>query len=218
MALPTSYLTSSKNLEGILGAIQQAKAPGQFTTRFLESLEYKSSSDRLVIGVLKSLRLLDDQGRPTPRYFTFLDQTQSAAVLAEGIREAFADLFAVNVNAHTLGRAELINKFKTLSQGTLSESVLDKLAMTFLALVKLADFSAPPAKSSPAMEDLDEEGAGGSSLDEPPPDTERKKQSPLGTTRSLGGLHYNIQIVLPETRDAQVYDALFRSLKEHLSL
>ena len=32
----------------------------------------------------------------------------------------------------------------------------------------------------------------------------------------LGGLVYNIQIVLPETRDVAVYDALFRSFKEHL--
>lgn len=29
-------------------------------------------------------------------------------------------------------------------------------------------------------------------------------------------LHYNIQIHLPETRDAAVYDAIFKSLKEHL--
>ena len=35
-------------------------------------------------------------------------------------------------------------------------------------------------------------------------------------SRSLGGLHYNIQIILPATRDVAVYDALFRSLKEHI--
>lgn len=29
-------------------------------------------------------------------------------------------------------------------------------------------------------------------------------------------MHYNIQIHLPETRDMAVYDAIFRSLKEHL--
>lgn len=52
MALPTSYLTSVKNLSGILNSIVGAQAPDKFTTRFLESLEYKSTSDRLVIGVL----------------------------------------------------------------------------------------------------------------------------------------------------------------------
>jgi hypothetical protein len=32
----------------------------------------------------------------------------------------------------------------------------------------------------------------------------------------LGGLVYNIQLILPADRDKAVYDALFRSLKEHL--
>jgi hypothetical protein len=32
----------------------------------------------------------------------------------------------------------------------------------------------------------------------------------------IDGLVYNIQIVLPESRDQAVYDALFRSLREHL--
>ena len=88
MALPTSYLTSAKNLEAIFDAMRNAKAPEKFTTRFLESLDFTSSADRLVIGVLKSIGLLDGEGHPTDRYFLFLDQTQSGAVLAEGIRQA----------------------------------------------------------------------------------------------------------------------------------
>ena len=30
------------------------------------------------------------------------------------------------------------------------------------------------------------------------------------------GLHYNIQIDLPATRDSAIYDAIFKSLKEHI--
>ena len=30
------------------------------------------------------------------------------------------------------------------------------------------------------------------------------------------GLHYNIQIHLPATKDVEVYNAIFKSLKEHL--
>jgi hypothetical protein len=37
-----------------------------------------------------------------------------------------------------------------------------------------------------------------------------------GTKLGLGGLHHNIQLILPETRDPKVYDAIFRSLREHL--
>jgi Family of unknown function (DUF5343) len=58
MALPKAYLTSAKNLPAILNAIQTAKAPPKFTQRFLESLEFKSPSDRLITGVLKALKFI----------------------------------------------------------------------------------------------------------------------------------------------------------------
>jgi hypothetical protein len=220
MALPKSYLTSTKNLGAIFEAIQQAKAPERFTVKFLESLEFKSTADRLIIAVLKALGLLDDQGRPTQRYFAFLDQTQSAGILAEAVREAYADLFAVNINAQNLSKTDLVNKLKTLSQGSLSESVLDKMATTFLALVKLADFNATPSRTNraasvDAAEEIQEIEEGSEDL-VPHQTAPRSARSTAGVSRSLGGLHYNIQIILPETRDPQVYDALFRSLREHL--
>ena len=55
MALPTSYLTSVKNLPDIFAAMQGAQAPEKFTQGFLESLEFKSTADRLIIGMLKAL-------------------------------------------------------------------------------------------------------------------------------------------------------------------
>lgn len=208
MALPTSYLTTSKNLPDILAAIQQAQAPDRFTQSFLESLEFKSSSDRLVIGVLKSLGFLDDNGTPTERYYRYLDQSQGGAVLAEGIREAYADLFRVNKDAQKLDNQELINKFKTLSQGKLSASVLSKFAMTFTALVKLADFSKAPAVQQQPEKEIDE----APEFEE----AENGKIKPNPKGINLGGMHYNIQLILPDSRDPKVFDALFRSLREHL--
>lgn len=93
MALPKAYLTTTKNLTTILHAIQSAQAPTAFTGRFLEGLGFSSSNDRFIIGVLKSLGFLDSDGKPQDRYFRYLDQTQGGSVLAEGIREAYADLF-----------------------------------------------------------------------------------------------------------------------------
>lgn len=209
MSLPTGYLTSTKRLSEIFDAIKTAKAPDKFTQRFLESLEFKSNGDRLIIGVLKALKFIDDVGQPTERYFRFLDQTQSAKVLAEAIEDAYSDLFAVNKNANTLSKSEIIGKLKTLSQGQYSDVVLDKMAMTFLALVSLADFASPkikPEVKSPLKDDEGEE------QDEP--EVKRKPKSP--GSLNLGGLVYNIQIVLPETRDAKVYEALFKALKDHL--
>ena len=190
--------------------MRNARAPKQFSRRFLEGLGFKGSADRLVIGVLKALGFLDDKGQPTQRYFRYLDASQSKKVLAEGIREAYSDLFEINVNAHTLSRTDLINKMKTLSQGQLTEAVLDKTAATFKALSSHADFSGPsPVTEETAPPDaltLEEEGL---PVEEVPPTPEIRDEMKLG-------LVYNIQLVLPESRDPAVYDAFFQSFRKHM--
>lgn len=209
MAVPTSYLISSKKVREMFQAFQSAQAPKRFTFGFLESLGYKSTNDRLIIPVLKSLAFLNASGEPTDRYFRFLDQTQAPRVLAESIREAYSDLFQVNRKANELSQAEIKNKLKTLTQGKPSEGVLDNMARTFKVLSQLADFTQP-------------------TVERPQPETDKPKQPPVELRKSevasasqtgppqLGGLVYNIQLVLPDSRDQGVYDAFFKSLKEHL--
>lgn len=208
MALPKSYLTSSKNLAALLDAIKTAQAPEVFNLRFLEGLGFPSSNDRLIVGVLQALGFLNSDKKPTERYFQFLDQTQSDLILAEGIRHAYSDLFLVNNSAHKMPKSDVVNKFRTLTQGQYSESVLDKMGLTFSELVKLADFEAKPATRQAASPRDSAEPP----TDEPE-EAMRMEQKPK---LSFGGLHYNIQIILPESRDPKVYDALFRSLREHL--
>jgi len=215
MALPKAYLTSTKNLKGILSSIQQAQAPKQFSITFLNNLGFKSSTDRLFIGVLKSLNFLTANGAPTQRYFQFLDQTQSARILAEGIREAYADLFELNVRADKWSREEVKNKLKTLAVGQFSDDVLGKMAGTFTALVAEADFEAVEPAAGPA--DAENEAP-----ETPTPESQSEDaRAPLGAgvrrgAADFGGLVYNIQIQLPDSRDPAVYDALFRSLRTHL--
>lgn len=211
MALPTAYLTSVKRLSEILDALKTAKAPDKFSQAFLESLEFKSKGDRLVIGVLKSLKFIDDAGKPMERYYRFIDQSQSARVLAEAIEEAYSDLFAVNLKAHQLGKQEIVGKFKTLSQGQYSDAVLNLMAMTFTALVSLADFNSP-RKPTHNTEETSKPVVSNDGTNAAP---HRDHEDGVKNIK-LGGLVYNIQIILPESRDPTVYDALFRSLKEHL--
>lgn len=203
MAITDRYLTSTKKLPSFLNSVQGAQPPDKFTIAFLEDLGYKSSSDRLLIGMLKALGFLDDGGKPTERYYEYLDQEKSGRVLAEGMREAYSSLFQIDVNANKLTQAQVKNKLKTLTKGEYSDAVLTKMTKTFVDLVKHADFSAVVAKGPDEREeDIDVETPEAGSLDR------RADQ--------LGGLVYKIELILPDTRDPAVYDALFRSLKEHL--
>jgi hypothetical protein len=220
MALTNAYLVTTKNLDAFLKSIQSAKAPERFTNKFLTQLDFTSTNDRLLIGVLKSLRFLDDNGVPTQRYFDFLDQGQSGRVLAEGIRDAYSDLFNVNKNAQTMTVDEVRNKLKTLTLGQKSDKVVSLMANTFKTLSDLADWSAAPsaATSNATLPAADPESKTKTPATPPsttPPPLLVPPNSDAGN-RPLQ-LHYDIQIHLPESRDAAVYDAIFAALRKHLS-
>lgn len=207
MALMTAYLVTAKNAQAFFNAIQTAKAPDRFTTKFLKDLDFTSSNDRLYIGVLKGLGFLDDSGVPTERYFAFLDHSQSGRILADALRDAYDELFALNKNAQKLSVDEVKGKLKSLTQGQKSENVVAWMANTFKGLADLADWSAPAASPAPSPEVI-------ASSPEPPapPPVPSLRGEP---NRELE-LHYNIQLILPESRDQAVYDALFASLRRHL--
>jgi Family of unknown function (DUF5343) len=202
VALMTAYLVTTKNAETFLNAIQGAKAPERFTTKFLKDLDFNSSNDRLYIGVLKGLGFLDENGSPTDRYFAFLDHSQSGRVLADALRDAYDELFALNKNAQTMTLDEVKGKLKSLTQGQKSDAVIGWMANTFKDLAELADWAATAAR--PAKEEA-----------EPLPVQPLPLASQETPRRELE-LHYNIQLILPESRDQAVYDALFSSLRRHL--
>lgn len=206
MALTTAYLMTTKNLDGFLNAVQGAQAPERVSQKFLEDLEFTSSNDRLFIGLLKGLRFIDESGVPQQRYYEFLDQTVAKSVLAEAIRDAYDDLFRINKEAHKLSETEVKNKLKTLTRGEKSDNVLRLMALTFRGLCDYADWETQQKKP---VEPPVNEGDSGQRVELPP-------SMPQPHQSKLGGLHYNIQIHLPATRDAAVYDAIFRSLRDHL--
>ncbi|MCA6442164.1 MAG: DUF5343 domain-containing protein [Bacteroidetes bacterium] len=210
MALPEQYLLTTKNLDAFLNSLLNAQAPTKFTNKFLEQLEFKSTNDRLFIGMLKFLGFIDGLGSPQDRYFKFLDQTQSKFVLAEAIKEAYADLFTVNVKANEMTVNDVKNKLKTLTQGSKSETIIGCMANTFTALCKYADFSKQSSKEVVAVKNQEH------AAEEIPHTNEHKMTHELINKKITTEMHYNIQIHLPETRDITVYDAIFKSLKEHL--
>jgi hypothetical protein len=82
------------------------------------------------------------------------------------------------------------------------------MTKTFYGLLPLADLSASSpskAKVEPAPKQIQEqEDFGGKA----------NKKMPSGALDH--SFHYNIQIHLPATKDVEVYNAILKSLKEHL--
>jgi Family of unknown function (DUF5343) len=215
MGLPDSYAVKFNAIPAYFDAILDAEAPERFSLKFLENLGFSSTNDRLLIGILKDLGFLNRDGAPEKRYFDFLDRSQSKRVVAEAIRQAFSDLFAINTRANELDAEEAKNKLRSLYAGKKTDLVIDRIAKTFHALCEYADFTPASATRQP--------GPPPSIIEtkKPEQDLPLAKDSRDGEQANLGkirvaGLQYHINVVLPETRDQAVYDAIFRSLREHL--
>lgn len=215
MALPDSYTLKTGSLQAYFDAMLDAQPPERFSVKFLENLGFTSTNDRLFIGILKDLGFLNRDGTPQQRYFDFLDRSRSNLVLADGIRDAYADLFAVNTKANEFTVQDAKNKLRTLYSGKKTDLVIGNIAKTFRALCDCADFSGTPQtrQESRPSEDPAEEIA--VDRDSTPRHQHDESLPPSGKIR-VSGLQYHINIVLPETRDQAVFDAIFKSLRDHL--
>ncbi len=208
MALPTSYMTGSfTKIPQYFDTMLTAKAPEKFTTKFMADLGFTSSNDRQFVNVLKAIGFLDDAGTPTERYFKFLDQSFSKQMVAEGIKEAYADLFALNISAHKLSKAEVEGKFKTLTNGSKENATIGHLASTFIHLCQYAEWN----ENTVVLHTSSTDNTTVSQNEVPAP------IPPLLERREFD-LNYDIHIHLPATRDQAVYDALFASLAKHIPL
>ena len=205
MAVPTSYLTGTKNLPEILAAIQKASVPAKFTYDFLKKLGYPSSNDRPLIPLFKSLRFLDDSSAPLDRYKRFRDGAHSRAVMAEGLREAYADVFGVDQQAQNLSQDDLKGIFARLSGK--SDAVAEKMALTFKSLAGHADFSAPPTVNG---------GPPSAIVDEPKVLETRDEVEHVDRKVPVLQLRHDIHIHLPISTDVTVYDAIFRAVRQNL--
>jgi Family of unknown function (DUF5343) len=207
--LTKRYLLSTKNLNDILNKIVEGVAPPKFTTEHLKSLGFASSSDRSIIPLLKDLGFLAADGTPTARYQDYRNRSRSKAVMAEALRDAYEDVFHIREVPTPADRDAVKGLFKSKHNST--DRVAELQAMTFFALLPMADLKAKP--SGPKVPDSikrevadGETGDGAKGGDQPPPSLRQL------TTE----LHYTIQVHLPATKEIEVYNAIFRSLRENL--
>lgn len=215
MALPDSYTMKIGSIPAYFDAMLDAQPPERFSLKFLENLGFTSTNDRLFIGILKDLGFLNRDGQPQQRYFEFMDRGRAKQVLADGIRDAYADLFAINTKANDFTAQDAKNKLRTLYAGKKTDLVIGHVAKTFRALCDYADFSGePPSRKerSPAEEPSDQ----AQPEREPLPRHTSEDVPPTSGKIKVTGLQYHINIVLPDTRDQAVFDAIFKSLRDHL--
>lgn len=205
MALADSYVQTYGQLPEVFKRLSEGQAPDKFTRQYLKDLGFTASSFHAMIPLLKALGFLAADGSPTARYHEYRDHSQSRVVLGQALREAYGDIFTIKANPTQADRPLIEGKFKSTHNS--SERVAQLMSSTFFALLALADIQSPSAKART----------------ETRPETEPESvplavglQREPAATSHRPTLHYNIQIHLPATKDVEVFNAIFKSLREHL--
>ena len=206
MALTNAYVQGYGKIPELFNKIRDGQAPDRFTHQLLKDLGFSSSNDRQFIPLLKALGFLSPDGKPTSRYHDYRDHSRSNHVMGEALREAYGDIFLIKATPSNADKKAIQGKFKSFHNA--SDRVAHLMTNTFLALLALADLSGkskPKPKQKPT---ISEERQNKEITPSTIPPQERPTIAP--------GLHYNIQIHLPATKDIEVYNAIFKALKEHL--
>jgi len=195
------YVDAYGRIKDLLNKIKEAAVPPKVTNDFIYTkLGLKSTSYRPMIPLLKKLNFINESQIPTQVYRDYREDSKSKIILAKQVKKAYSNLFEANEYAQKLKKEEIISKLTSLLGTSKDDKTLPKIASTFIELCKLSDFE-----------------------HEEPDGDEEKEEIPTNSiiepaqvhTGKLG-ISYTINLNLPPTTDGAVFDAIFKSLKEHL--
>jgi len=201
------YTPNPGAIPRFLSHIQSAGKPEQVTQKYLMSVGFRSGNDTYLIGIFKAIGFLDSQGAPTEVWTSYRDTKRGSAVLAGAIKRGYSELFKIYPDAYRKDN-EALRNFFTTHNAKLSESTLQLVVSTFKKLCESADFEqaideAPKGAAKPGPK------AAHVGVEDPAIEV----RTPRFTESSV---NINIELHLPATEDASIYEKLFAALRKHL--
>jgi hypothetical protein len=199
------YVTAYGNITKTLERIKRASTPQRFTQDFLATtLDLKGGSPKPVIPFLKRTGFLASDGTPTELYRRFRNNSSTGAAAAEALRVGFRPLYEINEYIHNAKDPDLRGAIVQATGAENDSSTVKSVLGSFKALRAFADFSAEPV----AVTDEDDgaELMGG----------EAGRGPDRGELPAAIRLGYTVNLHLPATSDVAVFNAIFKSLREHL--
>lgn len=196
-----AYGVITKTLERVI----EASTPDRFTQDFLATkLGQKGGSAKPVIPFLKRTGFLNGDGTPTELYKRFRNPALRPAAAAQAVKIGYAALYEVNEYVHDLKDGELKGVVVQATGLEANSSTVKAIIGSFAALKKLANFEVVMDESG--SDSTEEESA-------PATPSERASKPKAAVDIKLG---YTINLNLPATSDIAVFNAIFKSLRDHL--
>jgi hypothetical protein len=202
------YVASPGSIKTALDKIRSAATPERVTKDFVTTvLQIKGGTGGNLPPFLKRIGFVGSDGAPTDLYKKFRNPGTGGAAIADAIRLGYKDLLQANEYFYRLSDKDLL---ALIVQITGVDAENRAAALTLAAIKALKAFA-----NFDAVETPDE------STEQRQPNN--FKFGPLNLpTLNTGNdqvglnLSYTINLNLPATADQAVFNAIFRSLKEHL--
>jgi len=203
MPISLPYLASPGSIKTALERIQNASTPERVTQDFVTTkLQIKGGTGAAIPPFLKKLGFAASDGSPTELYKQFRNSSLAGAAMATAIKNAYRELSSANEYFYDLPEKDLLELIVQVT-GSEKDSSTTKLTLSTLKTLKqFADFESKPTIELPLKLITNENG---------------QDSGPKNDSQRLGlNLSYTINLNLPATSDQAVFNAIFRSLKEHL--
>lgn len=207
MADKLPYLASPGSLTKAFEKIKTAATPDRFTYDFVSTvIGIKGGTGRSLIPFLKRAGFVKSEGSPSDLYNQFRNASSSKKAAATAFRTAYKTLFSRNEYAYKLADDELKGVIVEINGDSIDSRVTQLTFATIKTFKAFCDFEGKLTEKKEKEDAAGDARGGGAG-----------KGSDSGGTGDLGiRLGYTINLNLPATDDVKVFDAIFRSLKEHL--
>lgn len=201
------YVNATGTLKKVLEQIKIAAVPPRFTQDFLSTkLNFgKSGSTMAIIPFLKKIGFLGSDGTPSDLYeeFRSKDTDKSGVAIAKAMKVGYSDLYERDEYFHNLDKNKTKDFLITATGSDSKSAAITSLTNTLEVLKDFAIFD----------KTIDEEQEE-SGLEKK--DKKIEIDSSKKSKKSDFNISYTINLNLPETSDPAVFDAIFKSLKEHI--
>jgi hypothetical protein len=194
----------------MLEKIKSASVPDKFSQDFVaETLAMKGGTARATIPFIKKMGLVQTDGTPTDRYKEFRNPAKSGNAVAAAMSDMYYTLFEMNENVHKLDNSKLKGLIVEATGAEANSPAVARTVSTFNTLKSIAMFDTPmntaskPDVAAPVI-----------TAQQIVPSRENHEQG--GHAVEGINLAYTINLNLPATNDIEVFNAIFKSLKQHL--
>ncbi|MEU8126720.1 DUF5343 domain-containing protein [Micromonospora sp. NPDC049049] len=194
----------------VLEKIRAASVPDRFTQDFLATkLGLSGGGARPVIPYLKRAGFLAPDGAPTQLYRQFRNPVASRAAAAVAVRNAYPALYELNEYVHEASDRDVKGLIVQITGLEPESTTVKAMLASFKALRSFADFDANPVAEA-EDQGIDQVNRGS---DVP---IVNSNSGPVHLPATQLRLGYEINLHLPNTTDVAVFNAIFKSLREHL--